>query len=177
MSATTVAPQEAGKVRVYSLSLSDAEAQAMRDDSAAQAAALGVDRLDGTYTEVFRVADLDTMGLAGYLRDGNGVHPEQIETDRSKLGALDGWVMVVYSRAFGGESRQLAPIPALTHIGTYDEGGPDTPVQAMEAEAAQPYTGIPRVEPTTPTKESSNKTMMIIAIAVLVLLLLWWLIA
>ncbi len=176
MSSTNVAAQEAGKVRVYALSLSDAEAQAMRDDSAAQAAALGVDKLDGTYTEVFRVSDLDTLGLAGYLRDGNGVYAEQIEADRSKLGALDGWVMVVYSRAFGGESRQLAPIPALTHIGTYDEGGPDTPVQAMEAEAAQPYTGIPRVEPATPAKQNSNKTMIIIAAVVLVLLVLWLLI-
>jgi len=177
MSPTTVAPQEAGKVRVFALSLSDAEAEAMRDDSTAQATALGVDQLDGTYTEVFRVADLDTMGLAGYLRDGNGVYPEQIETDRAKLGALDGWVLVVYSRAFGGEARQLTPIPALTHIGTYDEGGPETPVQAMEAEAAQPYTGIPRVEPTEPAKGDSNKVMMIAAGVVLVLLILWWLMA
>lgn len=177
MSPSTVEQQEAGKVRVYALSLSDVEAEAMRDDSAVQAAALGVEKIDGTYTEVFRVADLDTMGLAGYLRDGNGIYPEQIEADRAKLGALDGWVLVVYSRAFGGEARQLSPIPALTHIGTYNEGGPETPLQAMEAEAAQPYTGIPRVTPTEPAKGDGNKTMMIAAGVVLVLLILWWLLA
>lgn len=172
---TEVAPQEAGKVRVYALSLSDAEARAMRDDETAQSAALGVERIDAAYTEVFRVADLDQLGLAGYLRDGNGVNPEQIETDRSKLAALDGWVMIVYSRAFAGQSLQLAPIPALTHIGTYTEGGPDTPVQAMEAEAAQPYTGIPRVAPSEPAKGGGGKTMVIVAVAVLILLIIWWL--
>ena len=174
---TEVAPQEAGKVRVYALSLSDAEARAMRDDETAQAAALGVDRIDAAYTEVFRVADLDQLGLAGYLRDGNGVNPDQIETDRSKLAALDGWVMIVYSRAFAGQSLQLAPIPALTQIGTYTEGGPDTPVQAMEAEAAQPYTGIPRVAPSEPAKGGGGKTMVIVAVAVLILLIIWWLLA
>lgn len=177
MSATDVAPQEAGKVRVYALSLSDAEAQAMRDDRTAQARALGVETLDSGYTELFRVSDLDTMGLPGYLRDGNGVSPDQIETDRSKLSALDGWVMIVYSRAFGGESRQLAPIPALTHIGTYDEIGPDTPVQAMEAEAAQPYTGIPRVEPADPATGGGNKMMIGVALVVLGAVILWWLLA
>lgn len=178
MSPTEVAPQESGKVRVYALSLSDAEAQAMRDDPEAQARALGVDRLDGEYTEVFRVSDLDSMGLAGYLRDGNGVSPDQIEADRGRLSALDGWVLIVYSRAFGGESRQLAPIPALTHIGTYSEAGPDTPVQSMEAEAAQPYTGIPRVEPSTPAgDDGGRKTMVTIALVVLGLLILWWLLA
>ncbi len=135
---TEVAPQEAGKVRVYALSLSDAEARAMRDDETAQAAALGVDRIDAAYTEVFRVADLDQLGLAGYLRDGNGVNPDQIETDRSKLAALDGWVMIVYSRAFAGQSLQLAPIPALTHIGTYTEGGPD-PVRARQGRRRQDH--------------------------------------
>jgi len=174
---TEVAPQEAGKVRVYTLSLSDDEARAMRDDETAQAAALGIERIDAGYTEVFRVADLDQLGLAGYLRDGNGVNPDQIETDRSKLAALDGWVMIVYSRAFAGQSLQLAPIPALTHIGTYSESGPETSVQAMEAEAAQPYTGIPRVSPTEPAKGGGGKTMVIVGIAVLVLVVVWWLLA
>ena len=178
MSPTEVPPQEAGKVRVYALSLSDSEAQAMRDDPQAQARALGVDELDGTYTEVFRVSDLDTMGLPGYLRDGNGVAPGEIEADRGRLSALDGWVLIVYSRAFGGEARQLTPIPALTHIGTYSEAGPDTPVQSTEAEAAQPYTGIPRVEPSTPVKDGGGRrTMISIAMVVLVLLILWWLLA
>ncbi|UOA30931.1 hypothetical protein DSM110093_00691 [Sulfitobacter sp. DSM 110093] len=174
---TEVAPQEAGKVRVFALSLSDAEARAMRDDETAQAAALGIERIDGAYTEVFRVADLDQLGLPGYLRDGNGVNPNQIEKDRSRLGALDGWVLIVYSRAFAGQSLQLSPIPALTHIGTYTEGGPDTPVQAMEAEAAQPYTGIPRVSPPKPAKGSGGKTMVIVGVAVLVLIVIWWLLA
>ena len=62
---TEVAPQEAGKVRVYTLSLSDDKARAMRDDETAQAAALGIERINAAYTEVFRVADLDQLGLAG----------------------------------------------------------------------------------------------------------------
>lgn len=174
---TEVAPQEAGKVRVYTLSLSDDEARAMRDDETAQAAALGVERIDAAYTEVFRVDDLDQLGLAGYLRDGNGVNPDQIEKDRSKLAALDGWVLIVYSRAFAGQSQHLTPIPALTHIGTYSESGPETSVQAMEAEAAQPYTGIPRVSPPEPAKGGGGKTMLIIGVAALILIIIWWLLA
>ena len=56
---TEVAPQEAGKVRVYTLSLSDDEARAMRDDETAQAAALGVERIDAAYTEVFRPTSIN----------------------------------------------------------------------------------------------------------------------
>ena len=86
-------------------------------------------------------------------------------------------MLIVYSRAFAGQSQHLTPIPALTHIGTYSESGPETSVQAMEAEAAQPYTGIPRVSPPEPAKGGGGKTMLIIGVAALILIIIWWLLA
>jgi len=61
---------ERGLVRLFSLSMTDAEAKALRDDSRAQNLILQAEVLDTHYVEIFPVSDLDELGLDGYLISG-----------------------------------------------------------------------------------------------------------
>ena len=179
MAPIEVPANEQGKIRVFSISLDDAQAQTLSDslkssDASALSRTLGVDQIDPTYVEVIRTADLDEIGLAGYLTEGNGAVPAQVDRDRSRLGALSGWVLLVYSGAFDGTAQTLNPSQELTLIGTYDEERPEMKVTPLPSDAAKPYSGSPQVTPSTPPAGRSGNTLMIIGLGILLLILLWW---
>lgn len=120
---------ENGRVRVFALSLDDTAAQALKDNAPAGDTtplnqALG-GAVNGTHVEVFALSDLGEMSLSDYLLEGAGVQAEPLEKDRAKLMALSGWIMIVYSSAFGGAALTLTPAPELTLIGTYLQEGVD----------------------------------------------------
>lgn len=139
----SVPRNERGVVRLFALSMTDDQAKRLRDGPPSdpgdiigdagpepgtlsqQRKLLGATFLDEKFTEVFRVSDLDDLGLTGYMIDGNGVDPNQVLEDSIKLAMLDGWVMVVYSAAFVGQAMTLKPARELTLIGTYNELGTD----------------------------------------------------
>lgn len=132
---------EHGRIRVFSLSMS-AEAAESLD----LAQALGIAPDDPTRVEIFPVSNLEGVGLAGYLVEGCGIPEAQVAPDRARLDALDGHVMLLFSRAFDGPVT-LTPAPELTLIGTYDEHRPETTAPPIETESARPYTGAPRKSP------------------------------
>jgi hypothetical protein len=88
------------------------------------AALLGVATIDADFVEVFDVADLADLGLAGYLAEGGNIPEVQIAPDRDRLDAVRGAVIVLFSRATRGEGVTLYPDPRLTLIGTYVEDVP-----------------------------------------------------
>ena len=172
---------EYGKLRVFTLSLSDDAAQTLHDNGAPtaddpppQQRALGTEFVDANHVEVFRVSDLDTLGLAGYLRDGIDADEDEITHDAAKLAAVDGWVMLVYSMAFGGAEATLNPIPELTLIGTYTQKQADRTPISLESEAAAPYTGSPSPTPPTPLRGRAGGSLVVVGLAVLAVLILWW---
>ncbi len=174
MNAIDIPANEQGKVRVFSVSLPDAEADAMSGQPTALAAALGLEQLEPLRAEMFRTNDLEGVGLVAYLTDGTGVVASQVEKDRARLAALDGWIMVVENAGFGSTTRTLRPIPALTLIGTYDEEKPDMTQTLLESEAARPYSGTTQMTPPTPPRGRAGGSLVIAGLAVLVILLLWW---
>lgn len=141
----TVKANEHGLVRVFALSLTDAEATALKhnaregdDNPTPQEVALGAASLDPGYVEVFPINDLADLGLVGYLETGNGIDPDQLAPDRQKLEALEGWILCVYSAAFSGHAQTLSPTAALTLIGTYSEPGVDwADTQTLTSDAAR----------------------------------------
>ena len=159
---------ERGVVRVFALSMTDPDAQGLKDSPEAVAEALGCDGLlDMAHVEVFPVAHLEGVGLSGYLSDGAGVPDAQLAADRTKLDSLGGWVIVVFSLAFEDRATTLRPAAALTLIGTYGETRTDTrATQTVASEAAKPYSGDP-----APPKRRSDAAMSG-RIATLVLILL-----
>ena len=179
MTAITVPENEQGKIRVFSLSLSDKEAETLSGEGLTKAEpplarALGAEKINPGFVEVFRTDDLDQIGLTGYLIEGNGAVASQVTRDTARLSGLDGWVMMVYSAAFGGTAQTLTPAPALTLIGTYDEERPDMTATPIPSEAAQPYSGVAQLNPVVPPRGGAGGLLMLAGLAVMVILLLWW---
>ena len=165
---------EHGVTRLFSLSLENDEAAALRDDPAGQARLLGVDSVDTSKTEIFPVSDLSDIGLVGYLREGLDIEEETLKRDTTKLGALDGWVMLVHSGAFGVETTTLRPAKELTLIGTYGQTIEDRPPVDLQAETAQPYTGHPQSTPLPAAPAQRGGAAVVAVVAILVGLVLWW---
>jgi len=176
MSNITVPENEYGKLRVFSLSMPDEAAQALRDnvDPFSQAHALGVEPLDAAHIEVFRVSDLGEIGLYGYLREGVDVEEASLTRDAAKLAAVDGWVMLVHSPAFGGREVSMNTRPELTLIGTYALAQADSTTISLESEAAAPYTGVPGTTPPIAPKGRAGGSLMVVGLAVFAALILWW---
>ncbi len=167
---------ERGVVRVFSLSMSADEADRL-DTPETLAKVLGAGPVDPARAEVFPVSNLDGLGLSGYLFEGGGIPETRIAPDRARLDALEGHVLLLYSRAFGDQSVTLDPAPELTLIGAYAEDRPEQPIGTIQADSAQPYSGPPRKTPRA-ARVSARRTgavvfaiiMALVALALLVLL-------
>lgn len=174
----TVPKHERGVTRVFSLSLSQEAARKLAGDSSLQAQMLGVDQLRTSGVEVFRLADLGELGLPGYLREGVDAHAQDIERDRAKLVALDGWAMLVHSSAFEGRAVTLTPDAALTLIGTYAQQQAEHRDVDLESEAAKPYSGTPHPAPQPkPAGRGPAGSLAVILCLALVAFALWLVLA
>ena len=164
MKPISVTATEAGVVRVFALSMDDAAAQSLKTGDAL-AQTFGGAALDATHVEVFALADLGEMSLPDYLIEGAGVQQAALESDRAKLNALSGSVMVIYSSAFGGKALELTPDRALTLIGSYPQEGTDwTGAIDLSTPSALPKT------PEGPAKKRPSDAAMSGRIAMLALL-------
>ena len=167
---------QSGVIRVFALSMSDADAKALKSDPSARAAALGAE-VDAEQVEIFPVSDLEGVGLAGYLIEGNAVPAADIAPDRAKLDRLGGWVMIVFSRAFKGEATTLTLAPSLTLIGTYGAAGVDwRATETIRSEAAKPYSGVSkagRKRPSDAAMSGRIAMLVLISLALFTWLFIW----
>jgi len=136
MSDLTVASHERGVIRLFALDMRPEEAKFLREPGALDQV-LGVDGLDPKQIDIFPVSDLEDLGLYGYLNDGCGVTADQL--DQTALDAIDGWVMVVRSAAFGDRAATITPDPRLRLIGLYTEEATNWTGGPIEAESAKPF--------------------------------------
>lgn len=156
---------ERGVIRVFALSMT--QAKALRDDPNALNAALGAE-VDPKFVEVFPVSDLEDIGLLGYLSSGNGVPGEQLAPDRRKLEHLSGWVLIVFSQAFGDRAVTLTPPPTFTLIGTYNEAQPDwRAAETLTSEAAKPFTAPPETVKKKPSDAAMSGRIATLALIVM----------
>jgi hypothetical protein len=172
-----ISAHEQGTTRLFSLSMDAPSARRVRDDVKLQAALLGVTQVRASGVEVFRVVDLDELGLAGYLRDGIDAQEADLTRDGAKLAALDGWVMLVHSSAFSGERVAIVPAPELTLIGTYSQQTTAAAPVEIVSEAAQPYTGVAKDNPIAAPKTRRAGSLVVAVLIVVATLLLWWALA
>ncbi len=165
---------EIGTTRVFSLSMPVAQARDLRDSLTAQEALLGTDGLNAGGIEVFPLTDIEELGLAGYLREGTDARDQDLKRDAAKLAALDGWVMLVHSLAFGGQGATLTPDPALTLIGAYAQTEPEQRNVDLDAQAAKPYTGSPNITPPTAPNRRGSGSLVVAVLVVIATFILWW---
>lgn len=165
---------ERGVVRVFALQIEAGGIQALRAPGA-MGAALGAPGIDADYVEAFPLTDLAGVGLAAYLTDGCGVPEAVIAPEAARLDALDGSVMVVLSRAFGGKTTQLHPSVQLELVGVYAE----TPVDwssngPIETASARPgMAPAPQTAPARPSRLAASVIAGLIALAALLFFLVF----
>ena len=151
-----VAPHERGRLHVFAVNRPKAEIAAVFEP-----ADTGADRLqpslalltdlteaeglDPTGAELIPLADLAGLGLSGYLSEGLDVAQQDLDGVKRKLDALEGYALILTSRAFRGRGVDLAETAGLTHIASFDQPGTDwSSSEPLTAEAAKPNTAPPQ---------------------------------
>lgn len=135
-----VSPHETGVVRVFALDMPPEQARFLREPGAA-AQLLGVAKLDDAQVDIIRLRDLDELGLCGYLIEGLGVPEADLESERNLLEALDGWVMILRSKAFGGTGTTISPAKGITLVAVLGEPPTDWTAAQLSTDSAKPYSG------------------------------------
>ena len=135
--------------------------------------ALGVETLDETQVEGACVEDLVGIGLTGFLTEGIGVDETSIATDRQRIDALKGSVVIVRGSAFDGADVPIAPVPPLSHFGTWHMTRAASSMEPLRSEAASGQVP-PTPQPAPPPASKANRfsLMLVLAIAALVLVAL-----
>ena len=177
MTTVTIPKGEHGQIRLFAVNRPiDAMTRDLQSADKQQAIndLLGFDVPENA-AELFLVSDLTGVGLARYLTDGYAVTPEQIAQDRSRLDALDGYVLLLFSSAFEGRETTFDSGSDLTLIGKYGEEQPVMAAPPLTADASQPYTGVPSMTPRAAPTGASAKALMTLAVLVALGLLIWWL--
>jgi hypothetical protein len=145
----SIPPNERHTLRVFALDMTAPEFAALRDADAllepgqvlpylrADAATrlLGV-AVDVTQVEVFHSDDVEAIGLAAYLTEGNAVSQVQIAADQGMLDSYRGYVLTIRSQAFGGRAALLDPAPKARLLGTYAEEVPPVRFDPLPAGSA-----------------------------------------
>ncbi len=149
-----IPPNERHTLRVFALDMTLPEVAALRDANAllnpgqiippmrADAAQrlLGAP-VDVAQVDVFHSDDVEAIGLAAYLIEGNAVAETQIAADAERLDAYRGCVLAIRSQAFGGQAAMLHPDPRLRLMGTYTEESPPVRFDPLPSQAAQGVLG------------------------------------
>jgi hypothetical protein len=174
MALIDISMAEHGVIRVFAISrpMSDMARALKQQPKAALASEMLSHAVSAEDIEIFAISDLEGVGLPAYLTDGYDIDKDAIRTDRRRLDALDGYILLLFSRVSNDGDVTLNTGAELTLIGTY--AGPKashtgTPIASS---SAAPYSGV-ATAPKTPTR--SRVGSAITAMAVLAaLLLIWW---
>jgi hypothetical protein len=149
---------EAGIVRLYEVTLPAPEAKALTAYDVQQA--LNAPELDTDSVEIFSVNDLEEIGLRGYIETGLGIASRDIDPYAERIVDLDGYVVVVLSKAFAGQMTSLVHKHPLRPIGAFKEASAQTPTITLESDAA---VTPPEVDDTSlegkPKKKKSDAAM------------------
>lgn len=162
-----VSASERGLVRLFAVDLHADEIDAFRtspsaDTPSSLAKALGATTLNSESCELFDVADLEEMGLTGYMVDGLGIAQAEITLDIARLSAQKGWVLVVLSSAFGGMEQTLSPKAPLRWLATYKEDRAPIHFAELPSQSAQGSAAVP--SPDAPAR-SPHLTLMLALLA------------
>ena len=130
----TIPATDHGQIRIFSVSppvpqaLLDAEPEAI-------AQALGTNRLNRDFVDVIDTRNLAGLSLLDYLQQGYDIPADA--ADDAALRGLTGPVILVMSRASGGEEVTLTPATGVRHITTVGDPArlraPESPLPSATA--------------------------------------------
>ena len=84
------------------------------------AGALGLPGLSPASVETFHARDLADYGLERYLTEAHGMDPASVGPDSARLAALEGPVVLLFSRHLPRDAKRIDPRAPLAFIGRYD---------------------------------------------------------
>ncbi|WP_240931903.1 hypothetical protein [Parasedimentitalea denitrificans] len=157
-------------IRVFNLDMRPEQARFLREPGALPQV-LGIEDINLDQVEIFPISDLEDLGLVGYLTEGCAVPADHITADRERLMELTGHVMLIRSRAFGGEETRLTPAEQITFIGAYGEDQTHWTGAQIQADSAKPYSA-PRLSPRANRAKARRIGASIFAVVMLLLLAL-----
>lgn len=159
-----VKAQEHGLIRLFTVDLPPEEIEAFQsrqfgedNDHWPLRDALTATYLDEDFIEFFDVADLEELGLAGYMVQGLGIAQKDVDEVSAQIDQISGHVLIVLSNAFDGFVQTLNPKIPLRWIGTFEEEGADVQFKPLKSAAAQGSVAE------TPQAKASNPHLMILA--------------
>lgn len=139
-----VKAQEHGLIRIFAVDLPSEEIKAFKsrtfegdEDKWPLRYALGATYLDEDFVECFDIADLEELGLAGYMTQGLGIAQADVAEARAQIDQLSGHVVIVLSNAFDGIEQTLSTRAPLKWIGTFKEEGAAVQFKPLQSEAAK----------------------------------------
>lgn len=170
----SVSRHETGVTRLFAINLPEGQVIPFATgDGARLGAALGIDHVDHDFVEVISVADLQTIGLSGYLTEGIGVSARAIEADRARLDALDGHVLLVDSQAFGGMDATLDPSEDLTFIAAFREPAHAPSLEPIRSDGATGTVTPANIPVDVPPGRRYSPGWLVIAGLALAALVVW----
>jgi hypothetical protein len=158
-------------IRVFSADLTPEEMQC--DKARLVPTLLGDPDIDPAHVELFDVADLSDIGLAGFLTEGLGVPDDALAGDRSRLLGLKGPVLVLLSKALHGREVTLSIDPRLTLIGSYREDRPPIHFEPLPTSATEGVLTSPRLPALPPQRPTMAFVLLGLSLALVALVTLW----
>lgn len=161
-------------VRVFALDVPPAQIRFLKEEPAAIADLLGLLTIETDHVDLIRLTDLDDLGLEGYLSEGCDVPQQDLAPVSDDLGSLKGYVLVVLSRAFGGNAVTLAPKPGLSLVATFGQSATDwSATQTLDIESARP-TSAHRISPRQARADARRIGGSIFAVFIVAIALILW---
>lgn len=161
---------ERGIIRVFDLDMRAEQARFLREPGAL-AQVLGIEEINLDQVEIFPITDLEDLGLVGYLNEGCAVPADQLAADREHLMALTGHVLLIRSRAFGGEETRLTPAEQISFIGAYGEDQTQWTGAPIQTDSPKPYSA-PRQSPRAGRAKARRIGASLFTVVMLLLLIL-----
>ena len=161
-------------VRVFALDVPPEQIRFLREEPAAIADMLGLTEIDPDHVDLIKLSDLDEYGLGGYLTEGCDVKEDELSPFADRLNGLKGHVLVVLSRAFGGNALTLAPKPGLRLVASFGQAPTDWNArETLDIESAKPATG-PRTSPRQARTDARRIGGTIFAVFMVAIALILW---
>ncbi|MCX7566908.1 hypothetical protein OS189_11210 [Sulfitobacter sp. F26169L] len=174
MSVIEIPIAERGVIRVFAISrpMSEMARLLKQHSKPALASTLLSHPVSQDDIELFALSDLAGVGLPAYLTDGYDVDKAAVRADRARLDALDGYVLLLFSRVSNDGDVTLHPSSDLTLIGTYAEPKSERSAVPIATASAKLYSGV---TPTPRAPERSRVGSALTAVvALLILTVIWW---
>ena len=162
----TIPAHDHGQLRVFALDFAPPDALKLKTTEGL-AGSFGV-ILNPAYVDVIDIAALGEMSLKDYVKQGYDFDLDPADT--AALSELQGWVVIVMSRATAGAETTLDLTPGLRHVTTIGTQMTLNPQAPLESDAAK---GVL----TPPTKKPMSDARIGGMIATLALLVLFALVA